>query len=37
MADLRYPQASCAHADLRRKLTPDAAAAFSAFSEAVFR
>lgn len=37
MSDLRYPKASRAHAELRRQLSPDADAAFRAFSEAVFK
>lgn len=37
MSDLRFPKASRAHAELRNRLSPDADAAFRAFSEAVFR
>jgi AhpD family alkylhydroperoxidase len=37
MSDLRYPKASRAHAELRKKLSPDADAAFRTFSEAVFK
>jgi AhpD family alkylhydroperoxidase len=37
MSDLRYPKASRAHAELRQKLSPDADAAFRAFSDAVFK
>lgn len=37
MSDLRFPKASRAHAELRTKLSPDADAAFRAFSDAVFK
>ena len=36
MTDLRFPKGTRAHADRRRELTPEAAATFHAFSEAVF-
>ena len=36
MSDLRFPKATSAHAERRRALTPDADAAFQAFSKAVF-
>ncbi|MGE0005449.1 MAG: carboxymuconolactone decarboxylase family protein [Parvibaculaceae bacterium] len=37
MSDLRFPRATRAHAELRGRLSPDADAAFRAFSEAVFK
>jgi AhpD family alkylhydroperoxidase len=36
MSDLRMPKPTRAHAERRRALTPDADAAFQAFSKAVF-
>lgn len=36
MTDLHFPKATPAHAERRRALTPDADAAFQAFSKAVF-
>ena len=36
MSDIRLPKATRAHAECRRALTPDADAAFQAFSKAVF-
>lgn len=36
MTDLRFPAATRSHVERRRALTPDADAAFQAFSKAVF-
>lgn len=37
MPDLRYPRATRAHVELRRRLAPEPDAAFKTFSDAVFK